>query len=161
IQIIGGRLSDPKGPAPLIAGFKASALASNAIDFGEVKVGDTAYIPAFLSLGGRVGDWWQVDLIQIAGENADEFAIVDDGCTGRRMFVRPDGVDICSYNVAFTPKSVGPKSININVFGPDVRGIYESHTFFWIGTGFKDQSDYKLSITIESGNANETDGLTT
>jgi hypothetical protein len=58
-----------------------------------------------------------MNAVAVSGPNATEFAIVDNGCSGRVM---PSG-ESCAVTVRFTPAAPGPKQASLD-FGHNAAG---------------------------------------
>ena len=94
--------------------------------FGDVAIGSSASQAFTLTnLGGR-----QTGILQtrLAGPNPDQYKLVSDGCTGRRL--RPG--DSCSVTVVFAPTVAGVAYAQVNITAENPSG----GAFPWLsGTG--------------------------
>jgi cytochrome c len=84
--------------------------------FGDLAVGSSVSQTFTLTnIGGR-----QTGILQtsLAGPNADQYKLVSDGCTGRRL--RPG--DNCSVTVAFAPSVLGTLYAQVNVTADNPPG---------------------------------------
>lgn len=78
-------------------------------DFGTVDEGEVREQDVTLSDGGGNPLW--IDGVGLAGDDADEFAVVSDGCTGEAL----EPGETCVVRVRFAPSSVGPRAAELTV----------------------------------------------
>ena len=84
--------------------------------FGDVGVGSSSsQVFTLTNLGGR-----QTGVLQatLAGPNPDQYRLVSDGCSGRRL--RPG--DSCSVTVAFVPTVLGTAYAQVNITAENPPG---------------------------------------
>lgn len=78
-------------------------------DFGDIDPGDEREQDVTLSNDGGNPLW--IDGTDLAGDDADDFAVVADGCTGETL--QPD--ETCVVRIRFTPSQAGPHVAELTV----------------------------------------------
>jgi hypothetical protein len=91
-------------------------LAPPVMDFGEQRVG-TAGEPRELTVTNGGERPLEITAVTVAGEAAEAFAVLDDGCRGRRLAAG----EPCTVRVSFRPSAgggLGRRSAALEVAGP-------------------------------------------
>lgn len=97
------------------------------VAFGDVAIGSSAsQVFVLTNIGGR-----QTGILQttLAGPDPDQYRVVSDTCSGRRL--RPG--DSCSLTVAFVPTFVGRSDAQANVTSDNpIIGVFPLFTGYGV-----------------------------
>ena len=126
VILVGGSVITNAGVASAAGSITVTPIA----DFGQVIVGQTAGQSFFVHLDPGSADPVTISSVSISGENASDFAITQDGCSG--VTLSRFGTFSCQGSVAFTPSDLGPRAATLSVFS-DALG--SPHQVALTGTG--------------------------
>ena len=126
VILVGGSVITNPGVASAAGSITVSPIA----DFSQVIVGQTAGQLFNVHLDPGSTDAVTISSVSISGENASDFAITQDGCSG--VTLSRFGTFSCQGSVAFTPSDLGTRTATLSIFS-DAAG--SPHQAPLTGTG--------------------------
>jgi ELWxxDGT repeat protein len=101
---------DPTAGFELFAGLPVPEASPTAVAFPQTEAGDTSPTSRITVANDGPGPM-QISAISLSGDDALDFAVADDNCTG----IDASFGDSCSIDVAFEPESEGAKGAELEI----------------------------------------------